>query len=128
MTKNNKIQYLEEKDIEIIEELITYSKKYLKGEISDREVINVINGICTDYMMLSDENLLSFKGIWSEIDDIEYEIRTGKPSSDVKDTVDTEEDLKEYIESCLPRMQEACEEIIEEYQQILEELKVKYIR
>ena len=115
-----RLDNLRRKDTEYIEELVASSKRYLNGEMSDIEIINVIDDICDiswTYWKCDDQNLSRFKGIWSQIRDIKDAIKEGQ---------ETQEDLEEYIKSCVSRMKESCREIIEEYSPILEELKKKY--
>jgi hypothetical protein len=120
------IKNLKIADIKYLEDLISSSKKYIIGKAPVVEVVNVGNYICDisiRYWKYEDPKLLELKGIWSEIDDIKYEIKTGKPSIDIKDELDTEKDLEEYIESCKPAIQNLCKKLIKEYQPILKALR-----
>ena len=111
------INNLKGEDLVSIEELVVSSKKYLNDEISNLEIINIINSICTIYLKYDAPKLIEFKGIWSQIGDIKDAIKDGQ---------ETQKDLEEYIESCVPWMKERCQKIVEEYSPTLEELKKKY--
>ena len=115
-----KIDNLRRKDIEYMEDLVVSSQKYLNGEMSDIEIINVIDDICDiswTYWEYDDQKLSGFKGIGSQIRDVKDEIEEGTK---------TQEDLEEYIAFFMPSMKKSCKEIIEEYEPILKALKKKY--
>ena len=114
------INNLGEKDVEYLENLIISSARYLEGEISDLEIIDIIDEICNiswTYWEYDDQKLSGFKGIGSQIRDVKDEIEEG---------IKTQEDLKEYIAFFVPGMKKDCKKIIEEYSPILEALKKKY--
>ncbi len=103
-----------------LEDKLALIEKYLKDEIPYSKMIDVANYICDiswEYWKYEDQKLSAFKGIWSQIGDIKDAIKEGQ---------ETQEDLEEYIESCVPWMKERCQKIVEEYSPILEELKKKY--
>jgi hypothetical protein len=113
-----------EKDIRYIEKVVAIARLFLEDKIDNMTVISELDLLSSDLFEYRDPNLLMFKGIWSTIDDIELEIREGK--SPIKDVPDTEEDLKEYIESCEEVMKETCQKLIDEYTPILAELERRY--
>jgi len=111
-----KIDNLRKKDIEYIEDLVVSSQKYLNGEMSDIEIINILNNICdicwNDWEH-DDPNIVAFKGRWSEVTDIEEEIRTGKANFGPPYEPRTQEYLDQIMDEDRPKMKEWCQEIIE---------------
>jgi hypothetical protein len=124
-----KIDNLRGEDVEYIEDLVISSARYLKGEIPDRKIIDVGNYICDiswTYWKYEDQKLSAFKGTWSEVTDIEEEIRTGKANFCTSYEARTQEYLDQIIDEDRPKMKKWCQEIIEEYSPILKALKKKY--
>jgi argininosuccinate lyase len=124
------LQKLVEDDIDFISNIVNSAELYLAGNISNEEVIDIMNGLCTIYYDYVDEeqdddkDLLMFKGIWSQIGDIKDEIRTGESYFGKVDT--SQKDLDEYIESRAAKIKKSCKILIERYTPILTALKKKY--
>jgi hypothetical protein len=121
----NILEKLKEDDIEYIQDLLRYAEMYLENKVTNEEIIDEMNQLCTIYFNLADPNLSGFKLYWSEIDDIEKEIETGESS--IRGKVDTtKKDLKDYIESKTEEINILCNRLLKTYTPILKELEEKY--
>ncbi len=116
------------KDLNELKRMLKYATRYLNDLYSDMDVITKMNGVCTNFWErgYKDLRLHSFKGIWSEVTDMQDEIE-GKYVICIRplisDEVATQEELDNYIALHRPKMKEWCKEIIEEYGPIVGELK-----
>ena len=112
-----KFEELQSDDVEYIEDLIESSNLYLQGKLSNEEIATKLNSICTIYFKYEDYDLLMFKGVWSEIDDIEQEIREGKTAA-MK--------LGEYLKNVDGLIKMSCRKLIDRYTPLLNQLKKKF--
>lgn len=116
------IPELKKADIQHIEEMIYLCEEYLNKKIGHEEIIISLNRIATLYD--GDEYLNMFKGMWSEIDDIREEIKTGKNYfGDIKTT---EKDLEDYINSSIPDIKEGCKVLVMRYEPVLKDLRNRF--
>jgi hypothetical protein len=105
---NNMNRY-NDTEYDYIKDIITTASRYLNNQLSDLDLILTMNNLCSIAITdkgNSDRDLLAFKAIWSEMTDIEDEIKEGKA---------TQEDVKDYIVSERELMKEACLELIKRY-------------
>ncbi len=108
---NGKELKFEERDVPTIKELLQYAESFLDNKISKRQLIDNMEDVCSVFLDHEDRELLSFKGLWSEVTDIEDEINEGKS---------TQKDIDDYVGIHINIMKESCKTLIERYTPILE--------
>lgn len=124
LKKRNLSNLNELQDLKNFRILLNTIKDYLQNKIDKNYLIEVLNDVCTIYMDLDDRDLLNFKGLWSEIDDIKKEIETGlSPFGKVSTN---QEDLDRYIDSNMSLIKESCRNLLIRYTPVVEELKKKF--
>lgn len=92
-------------NISRISKIVKTALMYLNNDLTDIELIIIMNSLCS--MKNKDQDLLMFKGIWSDLTDIEEEIMKCATS---------QEELSEFLDKERSLMRIACNNLIQRYQ------------